>query len=310
MSVDNFKSYVLVNPNSCNGRTGKLWPELSAALEEKLGPFEQVFTSRPREATDLAREALGKGFEMIVSVGGDGTHNEVVNGFFDGNSPIRADGVLGIVTSGTGGDLRKSFGIEKGPDAALERLGGRETRPIDVGHYTYVDHEGAPRSGYFVNILSFGIGGLVDMMVNSTTKALGGKASFFMGTLRALARYRRQVVKLSLDGGPEEEVPIHNVAVANGRFFGGGMMVAPEAEIDDGLFDIVGFVNMSTWNFISLGSSIYKGSHIGRKNVTHARARTLRATSDDRVLLDVDGEQPGMLPLTIENVPSAIRMKV
>ena len=310
MSKQAFKTMVIVNPNSSNGATGKAWPRIEAALTEQLGTFEHHFTQAPREATQRTREALAQGFEMVVSVGGDGTHNEISNGFFDGTSAISPEAVLGVVTSGTGGDFRKTFGVDKGPLAAIKHLGGDETRRIDVGRMTYLSHDGATSLAYFVNILSFGIGGLVDHMVNRSTKVLGGKASFFIGTVKALAKYKQQTVRVSLDDGPQMEWHIHNVAVANGKFFGGGMMVAPDAEPDDGLFDIVSFVDMSTLNFMGLGSSIYKGKHLAHPKVTHHRVHKLHAVSDDRVLLDMDGEQPGTLPITIENLAKSLRLKI
>ncbi|MBM4353248.1 MAG: diacylglycerol kinase family lipid kinase [Deltaproteobacteria bacterium] len=310
MTTDGFKTLVVVNPNSSNGRTGRIWPDLQAELSKRIGTFEHRFTSRQGEGEALARDALQAGFEMVVSVGGDGTHSEVANGFFADGIPIRTDAVLGVVTSGTGGDLRRTLGMDKGPFAALDRLSGTTVRPHDVGRYTFVDAQGVRRTRVFINILSFGIGGLVDKLVNSTTKALGGKASFFIATLRALARFSPPEVTVELDEGEPRTARIHNVAVAIGRFFGGGMEVAPEARPDDGLFDVVGFEGMSTFGFVSLGGSIYKGRHLARPNVTLARARRIVARCDQaEVLLDVDGEQPGRLPLEIEILPGALKIK-
>mgnify|MGYP002639857592 CR=1 FL=1 len=310
MTVENFRTCVIVNPNSSNGKTGQQWEALAAAMKERIGTFDHHFTSHSGEGADLTREALAKGYEMIVSVGGDGTHNEVTNGFFDGLRPIAPEAVLAVVTSGTGGDLRRTLGLEKGPFAALDTLPGRATRPFDVGQFTYLAHSGETRMGYFINILSFGIGGLVDEKVNKSSKILGGKASFFVATLRALAAFRQQKIALQLDDGPVEELAIHNVAISNGRSFGGGMFVAPDAEPDDGLFDVVSFVDMSTTQFAGLGSSIYKGRHLANPKVRFARASTVVATSDDKVLLDVDGEQPGTLPLSVKNLRHHIKVKV
>jgi YegS/Rv2252/BmrU family lipid kinase len=307
---ETFKTFVVVNPNSSNGRTGKVWPAVEAGMKERLGPFDHAFTGAPREATELARKALDRGYEMIVSVGGDGTHNEVANGFFAEDGPVRPGAVMAIVTSGTGGDFRKTFGFSAGPLAALERLAGRETRPIDVGRFSYRRHDGQTATHHFINILSFGIGGLVDHMVNTTTKALGGKASFFLGTMRAFARYRRQAVRISLDEGAATTAEIHNFAIANGRYFGGGMMVAPRAEPDDGLFDVVSFEGMTSPQFLALAGSIYKGAHLDRKNVRFARAAKVTAESDERVLLDVDGEQLGTLPIAVENLRHALLLKI
>lgn len=305
-----FKTMVVVNPNSSNGRTGKQWDPIHEALKDKLGTFDFVMTEERGHATPLTAQALGDGYEMIVSVGGDGTHNEVVNGFFTPDGPVNSDAVFAPVTSGTGGDFRKTFGVDKGPFAAIQRLGGEDTRRIDVGRFSFLEHEGVQKVAHFVNILSFGIGGLVDHMVNTTTKALGGKTSFFIATLRALARFKAQEVTLTLDDGEPFTTTIHNVAVANGQYFGGGMQVAPDAQPDDGLFDVVSFENMSTMQFMGMGSSIYKGTHVQHKNVLVRRAKKLVAQSPDpAVLLDVDGEQLGVLPITIENLEQALRLK-
>jgi YegS/Rv2252/BmrU family lipid kinase len=310
VSSENFKTCVIVNPNSSNGKTGQQWGPLAEAIEERIGTFDHYLTSRPGEGTDLTRDALAKGYEMIVSVGGDGTHNEVTNGFFDGEEVVNPEGVLAVVTSGTGGDLRRTLGLEKGPYAALDTLIGRATRPFDVGQFTYLAHSGETRMGYFINILSFGIGGLVDEKVNTSTKVLGGKTSFFIATLKALAAFRQQTITLQLDDGPQEELAIHNVAISNGRSFGGGMYVAPNAEPDDGLFDVVSFVDMNTLQFAGLGSSIYKGRHLSNPKVKFAQASSIVATSEAAVLLDVDGEQPGTLPLAVKNLHHRLRVKI
>ncbi len=310
MTLDSFKTLVVVNPNSSNGKTGRVWPELSAAIEKQIGPFEHRFTSKQGEGEMLARKALEDGYEMVVSVGGDGTHSEVANGFFPNGVPLRPDAVLAVVTSGTGGDLRRTLGMDKGPFAALDRLPGRTFRSHDVGRYTFVDAQGNRRTRVFINILSFGIGGLVDKLVNSSSKALGGKASFFIATMRALAAFDPPDVTVRLDDSEPRTARIHNVAVAIGRYFGGGMEVAPEAKPDDGLFDVVAFEGMSTLGFVSLGGSIYKGRHLGNPNVTLARARRVVATCErPDVLLDVDGEQPGRLPLEIDILPGALKIK-
>ncbi len=310
MSNRTWKTLVVMNPNSSNGRTGRLWPSLEPSLRGVIGVYDLAVTSRTKEATDLTRNALSHGYERIVSVGGDGTHHEVINGFFDGETALAPTALLSVITSGTGGDFRKTFGVPPGPEAAIERLGNATVRPIDVGRFWYTDARGERRIGHFLNILSFGIGGLVDHTVNTTTKMLGGKASFFLGTLRAFMKYRPQTVKIRVDGGPWRETTIHNIAVANGQFFGGGMNVAPEAQPDDGLFDIVGFEHMTTTGFLAMAKQIYRGSHIGNQGVTHTRATVLEAESTEDVLLDVDGEQEGRLPIRIQLIPCCLNLLI
>ena len=175
----------------------------------------------------------------MVAVGGDGTINEVVNGFFDGETLVAPKAVLGILPMGTGGDFIKTTGTSRVLVEAAQALAKGTPRAIDVGRLRYVTHEGAPGLRHFVNIASFGISGLVDRYVNQSSKLLDGKASFYLATLRASLRYRNARCRITFDDGPVTEQAVYTAAIANGRFFGGGMKIAPEAELDDGRFDVV-----------------------------------------------------------------------
>lgn len=306
-----FRPVAIVNPHSSNGRTGRLWPEVRAQIVQKLGALDERMTAFPGQATDLTRECLAAGYDLILSVGGDGTHHEVTNGFFDGNTPINPNAALAVITSGTGGDFRKTLGLGPGPQSALVQLEGDFVTPVDIGRFSYRAHDGSPQTSYFLNILSFGIGGLVDHHVNNTTKALGGRASFFMGTMRAMFQFRPQRVRLTLDGQPPMVRTIHMVALANGRYFGGGMFVAPTAELDDGMFECVVMKDLTTAKFVGMSRHIYKGTHLAHPNVEHYRAKLIEAEPlvSDPVLLDVDGEPKGALPLRVEVVSRAINLK-
>jgi YegS/Rv2252/BmrU family lipid kinase len=306
------KTLVIVNPNSANGSTGKKWPEIREALMEHIGSFEEKFTDATGHATDLVREGLRSGAGRIISVGGDGTNNEVVNGFFDGTAPLRKEAVLGFVPRGTGGDLRKTLGIGKELKSCLPVLARGHTRAIDLGAVEFEDHRGKRVRRLFVNITSFGIGGLVDKKVNESSKALGGKTSFFIGTLKALFAYKNKLVRLKVSSGAEtaldESLRINNVAVANGQFFGGGMWVAPDARMDDGLFDVVILGDMSKSDVIFKASRIYKGTHLALEKVKMVRGSRVEAACDEEVLIDMDGEQPGRLPITLDILPRAIQL--
>jgi len=304
------KTLLVVNPHSANCSTGRDWPKIREGIIQNIGEFDEAFTQAPDDATQIVRAALQSGTERIICVGGDGTSNEIVNGFFSNGQPINPDACLGLVPRGTGGDLRKTFGLGKKPGEYLPVLAAGKTQKVDVGHTRFVNAEGQAQERMFINITSFGIGGLVDLLVNRTTKALGGKASFFMGTARAIIRYRNQTIRLKVDDHFDEEIRINNVAVANGQYHGGGMWVAPMAEIDDGLFDVVIFGDLSKWEFITKGTRVYKGTHLDLAKVRALRGKRIEATSDEEVLIDMDGEQPGRLPITLEVMPKAIKLIV
>jgi YegS/Rv2252/BmrU family lipid kinase len=244
----------------------------------------------------------------VVAVGGDGTVNEVVNGFFRAGKPVRENAALGVIPRGTGGDFRKTFGWDTELRPALQRIARGATRPIDVGLLRYTRPDGSSAERYFANICSFGASGVVDQEVNKSSKALGGKLSFMVGSVRALLKYKDRKVRLSLDGGAPETVPVTTLSVANGRYFGGGMCVAPGADPSDGIFDVTLWSGFGLGDFALKSKAIYDGSHVKMKGTRTMRAKKVEAQSDEEVLLDVDGEQPGRLPCSMTIVPGAIRL--
>ena len=300
------KAFAVVNPNSANGSTADDWDDIHAALREALGEIDFEFTKAVGDAAPIARNALKNGYDFIVCVGGDGTNNEIVNGFFDKGRLVNHDATLGFICRGTGGDLRKTLDVPKELDAACRVLAHGDRRVIDVGRFSFVDSAGSPAERYFINITSFGIGGEVDDRVNRTSKALGGFVSFLWASLVSIAVYKNKNITLKVDDNDLGHRRIFNVAVANGRFFGGGMMVAPQADPADGLFDIVVMGDLSKLEIVTQMGKIYKGGHLKHPKVEVYRGKTVEALSDEIVLLDVDGEQPGRLPIKIEIVPKAL----
>lgn len=299
---------VVVNPASAGGRTLRQWPG-SGDLMRALGvDFELHFTTAPGDATDAVRAALRAGTRRVVSVGGDGTLNEVVNGFFDEEgAPLGDDPVLGLVPSGSGGDFRRTAGIPAAPAAAVRLLASGHTRRIDAGRIDFDD--GSRR--FFINIADCGIGGEVVARVNRRRYKGGGaraSAVFLWASLASLMRYGSRDVCVVIDG-EEVERSVQSVVVANGRFFGGGMRVAPHARLDDGLFDVVVVEAMSRVRAMTSMPSLYRGSHISRPGVETRRARSIRVEHrGEPLLFDVEGEQVGRTPATISCLPGAIRL--
>ncbi len=314
---------LVVNPRAGAGRGAEVLPAVERALRDLGADVRVVATTGPEDATRVVREALARGTDGIAVIGGDGTLSEATNGFFVNGEPIREGTWLGPVSVGTGGDFRKSLGAGNvgsgglfGGGARVEDVVGRmwraAVRPIDVGHLRYVASDGSDRERTFLNITSFGIGGLVDRLVNDAPKWMGGGPAFFVGSARALVRYRPQRVRITIDDGAPSEATITNIAVCNGRFFGGGMHVAPDARLDDGLFDVVTMHAVSLARAARLTPRLYRGTHIGRDGVGHTRGRVVSAEPvdpSDHVLLDVDGEAPGRLPARFEVKAGALLLR-
>jgi len=307
---ENFRTKFIVNPNSANGTTAKRWPQMQKTLKTLLGEFAFDFTTGPNTATFLTRQALKDGFEMVVGVGGDGTVNEIVNGFFENDTPINPDAVFGIIERGTGCDFIKATGIPKDETQAMELLKGKKTKRIDVGKFSFIDHRGKETSRYFANITSFGMGGEVDERVNRSTKILGGKLSFLRAVLATFLTYKNKKVRLKIDDFFDEERTIMNIAVANGQFFGGGMWVAPQAKLDDGLFDVIIIGDLGLKESLFNMGKIYKGKHLTHPKIEFYRGKKVIADSDETVLLDVDGEAPGRLPAKFQILPRILNVKI
>ncbi len=303
---------LVVNPRAGAGTAAERLPALRKALEEAGARFEVALTEGPRDATRIVREALSSGAAGVAVVGGDGTLNEAVNGFFDDEgNPVAEDAWLGPLPCGTGGDFRRTLGISRRIDPMVTRMLWARPRRVDVGWLTFVDDAGEPAQRAFINIASFGMSGLVDRVVNESPKWMGGTPAFFLGTVRAIARYKNQAVRLTVDDGDPIVEDVLTVAVANGRFFGGGMQVAPRAQIDDGLFDVV-TLSLSPVGSLALTTEIYRGAHLERPGVSFTRGRRVRAEpvrEGEKVLIDLDGEAPGALPATFEIKERAILLR-
>ena len=298
------KTAFIVNPASANGTTGRRWPAVSARLLGWGIEHQSMLTNRPGDATALAAQALHEGFDSVVAVGGDGTLNEVANGFFQ-EGQEQTSVALGLLPFGTGGDFRKTLNIPMDLEAAAMAIKRRQLRLIDVGRISMKGLDGGDLTRHFVNIADAGIGGVVVDRVNRTSKALGGKFSFFYGSIMTLMTYKPQTVAVH-SAEQSFHGPAQNVVIANCQYFGGGMWVAPKAVPDDGLFEVVVFGDIARFEALRQISSIYKAQHVRNPKVHSWRSARVEVTSEDRVLIDVDGEMCGILPATFEVLPKAL----
>ena len=308
----------VVNPRSGGGRTGRAWRIIATALEAELGPIKVHFTTSPSTsrylpAAELTRKALKSGAQLVIAVGGDGTISETINGFFENGMPINPEAHVAILNTGTGGDFRKTFNLPEDIEGCVKRIGKGTTRKIDLGRMTFVNDDGGEATRYFNNIASFGLSGEVDRAVNraNMSKMFGGAFAFLWATLVTSFRYKPHPVRLQTDTGFDEVMNVGVCAVANGKYFGGGMKIAPDAEPDDGLFDIVIMRDTTFLDMLTGSGNLRDGTHLANPKVSHMRAKSLTATpvGERPVLLDVDGEAPGRLAAKFDIMPQAISLR-
>jgi len=305
------KPFLIVNPRSAAGRTGRHFDRIARAVRAALGDFECAFTQSRGDGVRLAREAVAAGGQLVVAVGGDGTASEVVDGLTHAH-PRDPDALFGFIPRGTGGDLRRTLGLPQDLDEAALALASRREIVCDLGRIEFVGADGSRQVRHFVNVAGFGVSGVVSGHVNHGLKFGSGKLSFMLASAKALVRWSDQAVRWRADDGPWVEQKVTSLSVCNGRFFGGGMQVAPDARIDDGLFDVVVWSGFGLGDFITKKRMLYDGTHVRLPNTQVVRARSVEAepVGDAPVLLDVDGEQPGRLPARIGILPGALRVRV
>ena len=312
------RTLVIVNPRAGGGRTTSSLGPVRSLLESRLGPVDLESTTRPGHAIDLARDATRDGRPLIVAVGGDGTLHEVANGILSSGGSAGAGGPkLGYVGLGTGGDFRHTLGVAHRLDAYVEAIAGGRDLVIDAGKVGYRAVDGGRGSRWFVNVLSAGMGGLVDRYVAGAGKSLGGKAAYFLASARALATCARGRLRCGVslgDASHERRLESYMFAICNGRSFGGGMQVAPMARPDDGRFDVVSMDAPSKLAFAATAGRIYSGRHLTTPGVEHFACDrlTLDLENEDArgvFLLDVDGEPLGGLPLEVELVPRVLTVR-
>jgi YegS/Rv2252/BmrU family lipid kinase len=268
--------------------------------------YEAVFTTRPLEATEIAQTAVRQSRPVVVAVGGDGTLNEVVNGFFHNGAPTPTTTKLAMVPLGTGGDFRRTLKIPLDPKAAVQVLTSGLVRRLDAGCVTYQDHNGATAVRHFINIADAGIGGEVVDNVNSGPKFLGGM-TFTLASLKALLTYRNKPMTVNVDG-VSHDIVAQQVVMANCQYFGGGMRMAPAASPTDGVFDVILVGDAGKFESISRLGSIREGKHLDDHNpkIQLMYGKRISITSPEKVRIDLDGEQPGFLPALFEIQPSTI----
>ncbi|MEO1823127.1 MAG: diacylglycerol kinase family protein [Candidatus Lambdaproteobacteria bacterium] len=306
------KTIVIVNPQAGNGRTEKIWPNIESALEKSIGSFEVLKTTCRGDATDLSRKILKEDAARIVAVGGDGHLNEVLNGFIENDLPVNAESRLSFVMTGTGCDFQRSLGISGKWQNAVAKLKDAKVRKIDVGKVTYTAADKTQKIRYFDNIASFGLSGAVDHCLEHSRLRdyLGGSPLFLWATIKTVFTHPNQSIRFRIDDGPEEEICSRLGLLANGRYFGGAMHAAPEAELDDGLLDLLMLKEISVAKFLWHLPKIYKGTHLKIPEIFFQKVRKFTAESSEQVILDIDGESPGYLAATFEILPKILNLQI
>jgi YegS/Rv2252/BmrU family lipid kinase len=269
--------------------------------------FDAVMTTRRGEATEITRRAVREGRALVVAAGGDGTINEVVNGFYDNCQRIPSGTRMGLLPMGTGGDLRRTFGLSRDIEEAVRVLLAGRARLIDVGRVTCTAAGGESVARHFLNVADAGIGGDVADMVNGGFKVVNGELTFTLAAAITLMRWRNRRLRAVIDGN-EREVTVQQVVLANCRYYGGGMEIAPVARPDDGLLDLLIVGDVGKLEAMRLMGRVRRGAHLPHPKIEHRLVRRVEVSCAEPVGVDADGERPGGLPAVFEVLPGSLEI--
>jgi len=299
--------FTIVNPNAGNGKGKKDWDRISDLFARESIPISMRFTERKCQAIEFAREAVKAGFTKIITVGGDGSLNEAINGIFTQDKVPPNEIVIGMIPVGTGNDWGRMFSIPLVYEGAVNVIKENRTMMHDVGIVSY--YSGAKlHSRYFINIAGLGFEALVVKKTNKQKdKGRSSNAIYFFNLLSSLISYKRTTADILIDG-KKVTSRIFSINVGNGRYCGGGMRQTPEALPDDGLLDVTVIRDMGRIEIIRSLKLLYDGTILSHPKVDGYRCRNLKVTSENILFAEADGESLGHTPAEFNIIPKGINV--
>lgn len=299
------KTLIILNPHAAGGTAGRIWQHVEPLLWESLGELVVAVTQNPNEVAQHLGEARASGLKRVISIGGDGTNHSLVNALAALNEkyPDEEPMIYGTLPIGTGRDWARSQGIPFDTEAAARWIATAQPKPTDIGLLTNNDHR-----EYFLNIASAGLSGEVDRRVNQAS--VRRPWTFLKATVETLLLHRPQAMRVTLDDQPWHDGDALLVAVANGTTFGHGMKVAPSAQTDDGLFDVILIEGMPKLEAVFALRRLYDASHVTDPRVHIKRAQNVRITSPNGgpIGLDLDGEHAQGVDLSFTIRPKLLHI--
>jgi YegS/Rv2252/BmrU family lipid kinase len=298
---------VIVNPNAGNGKGKKDWAEISNLLKNKALPFTVKFTERKGHAIHLSVEGIAAGYRKIITVGGDGTLNEVVNGAFLSKVCPTTDISLALIPVGTGNDWGRMFGIPLNHEKAINIIAEKKVLLHDIGLVSYF--EGSEKmERYFINIAGMGLESVVVKRTNhQKDKGYGGKLIYFYNLLMSLISYKNTRAKITVDD-EVIDADVFSLNVGNGRYCGGGMRQTPRAVPDDGLLDLTIINGMGKFEIIRNLKILYDGTILRHPKIEGYKCKNIKITSDATMYTEADGESLGHTPVEFNIIPDGIRI--
>lgn len=298
---------VIVNPNAGKRKGKKDWDTISSLLKREELPFSVKFTERKGHAIIYTLEGIAAGYRKIITVGGDGTLNEVVNGVFTNNSCLTTDITLALIPVGTGNDWGRMFGIPLDYEKAVKIIRDNKMLLHDVGLISY--YNGSEKENrYFINIAGLGFESVVVRKTNlQKDKGRGGKLIYFYNLLTSLLSYINTKAEIIIDG-EIIHADVFSVNIGNGRYCGGGMRQTPNALPNDGLLDVTIINGMGKFEIIRNLKILYDGTILKHPKIDGYKCKNIKVSSDSIIYIEADGESLGHTPAEFSIIPAGINI--
>jgi len=278
--------------------------KLSKILPETFRIYDKL-TDRQGHATSLTLEAVNENVDFIIAAGGDGTMNEVINGLMQATEEQRNKVVVGLFPLGTGNDFARTANFNKSVDRLASLIVSGKNRKIDVGFVEFCDENGLKKNRYFNNIAEVGVGAKATQIVNRSKKTLGSTLTFLLGVVRAFGGYKQQSVRIKAND-LHWDTKIVAVVIANGHYFGSGLGIAPDANLNDGKLSLIIVGNISILQFLKYLPHLWSLKQIKHPEVHYLKIDFCEITSEEKYPIEMDGESIGFTPFTAKVVPGAV----
>jgi len=303
------KTQLIINPYAARGTMAKRYLQIEQLLRVENFSFETVHTERRGHGTQLARAAVDAGFDLIVAVGGDGTLNEVVNGMIEGGKAVNPNAVLGVISSGTGADFIRTVNLPHNMLRAAHHLAhATQNIPLDIGEIQ-CRLNGKPALRYFANVAGMGFDAQVIARLESMGKRGSGTIPYYSALLATISNFHNLDLKLNIDGKMIQG-KMNPIVVCNGKYFGGGMMIGPNASLNDGKFHVVYGHDFTALELLLATPKLYNGTILTHPKAVEYVAETVKVESAERVLIQADGELVGEGPATFRILPHVLKLRV
>ena len=303
------KIMIVVNPAAAGGKVKKIWPEKSLAFKKEFDDFDEVYTKKAGDAVKIAKKAVEENYDYIMSVGGDGTVNEIINGMLSAKTGFQKSKLI-IYPLGTGSDLSRALSLPNSVEEFIALIRRKNIKSINVVEASFLNHQQQREKRYFLNIADCGMGAEVAKKLNKSRKTIDGSLSYLLKIFQTLFNYHNKQMKIEADNKLLYQGKLKTAIIAHVNYFGGGIKIAPEADLFNDKLNLVLLKDFSKLGIILNLIKAYKGKHLSHSLVESQLVEKIKITAAEKIELELDGESIGTTDAEFKISPKKISILI